>query len=134
MADSSAEAEILFPDREVTVGDRTVTVREFTYAETLRLAGRMKGLLERIADEFGAAPDSGDIEAVIADHAEEWLDLLQIATGLGQSEIEALSKADGAALSLAMWSANMAFFCRKYWKRITAAAASPSASAPSSPD
>lgn len=128
-----SDAEVLFPDREVVIGGQTITVREFTYAETLRLSGRMRGLLERIADEFGADPEVGDIDAVIADHADEWLELLALSSGLDPTAIETLSKTDGAALSLAMWSANLGFFCRRYWKRI-AASVNPSASAPSSLD
>ncbi|WP_420011035.1 hypothetical protein [Tateyamaria sp.] len=43
-------------------------------------------------------------------HADAWIDLCALATGLGQHEIATLREPDALTLSLAVWEVNSSFF------------------------
>jgi hypothetical protein len=134
MSDNSpaTEAEILFPDREVTIGGEVITVREFGYAETVRLSARHAALLTRIADEYEATGGKVmDLRLIAYDHPESWLELLAQASGRPAEWIEGLSRADGDALAGALWAANLDFFCRRLWHRLAAQQSASGGSTPS---
>lgn len=128
----ATEAEILFPDREVTLGGEAITVREFGYAETVRLSARHGALLTCIADEYQASGGTAlDLRLIAYAHPEAWLELLALASGRPVEWIEGLSRADGDALAGAMWAANLDFFCRRLWHRLAAQHSASGGSTPS---
>ena len=134
---AAQEAEILFPEQVVMIGPREVTVREFTYAESIRLARDCAALLEGVADEYAPDVKSGRLDVVIERHPDEWLRCLAVATDETLEWLETLSKADGRKLSSALWAANADFFCARLWRRLRPILPEPAtsaASAESSPD
>lgn len=116
MADDASDAEILFPNREITVGDDVITVREFSYGEQLRYAARCRGLLAAIEQAF-AADEAASVDDVIEDFSDEWLSLLALATGQPREWLSGLTREQGDLLSTAMWETNRDFFLRTIARR-----------------
>ena len=142
----SAEASIVLPDRDITVSDpRTgkpmdVTVREYRFREGLRAQALAGELIADIA-ALSADPDTfspSALNAVLGGHAEAWIELCALATGLGRDVIEALREPDTMTLSVAVWEVNAVFFTSRIlgetlgrdalktmWASLTSSTASP---------
>lgn len=114
--ETGSDSEVLFPDREITIGDETIAVREFSYGEQLRYAARCRGLLAAIEQAF-AADEAASVDDVIEDFSDEWLSLLALATGKPRDWLVALTREQGDLLSTAMWGANRDFFLRTIARR-----------------
>ena len=142
MTDKRTDAEILSPDRDVTLSDgRVVRVRELSYGESLALQGRA-GAREFISQAHamtapGEAPDHMAIIALGAEHPAWWLAFLSSSTGLPPDELVGLRPLDGAMLALAAVAGNGGFFAVAVTthRPLTAPTASPSPTpSPSSSD
>lgn len=128
--------EILFPDREIEIEGVKVTIREYTFAEGLKIAYSHRALLADLAGLFLPSPSGGgvggeggylaasvelaDLQAVLGANADKVLDLVALATGRSVEWIAELSDVDGQELLLTWWTCNKAFFGR----RLAAAAVS----------
>jgi hypothetical protein len=115
--DDTTDAEVLFPDAIVRVGDEDITVREFGFAEQMRFSASMRGLMARIFADF-SGEQAGDMRAVIRDHFDDWMRLLSAGTGKPVewlADHKNVSDADGIRLSVVLWNVNKAFFCREIW-------------------
>ena len=123
--DTAAELAALFSDERVRVADPdsgravALTVREFRFLEGLQAAALARPLIEDMAAETadGADPDAPPTLAfvdLLGKHAGLWLDLTARACGREAAWLARLGDADGLALRDAMWSANGAFFLRRY--------------------
>ena len=129
--------DVLFPDAEVTLAGpdgaaRTVTVRAFRAREALQAQGVAAPLVAALAATGvdGGAIEPAAVDAVLADHADAWIELLARASGLEAEELGALPDGQFQDLSDAMWDANGRFFIR----RVMAHAAARTPSPASSPD
>lgn len=125
---ATQDLEILFPDVDVGVVDpdtrETVAlcVREFRLLDGLRAQAEARGLIAALA-AAGVAASAADadqdvagaaaLDAVIGDHADEWLALLARATGRDAEWLGRLGDHDGRLLADAMWQANGPFFVRR---------------------
>lgn len=116
MADDATEAEILFPGREITIGDELLTIREFSYGEQLRYAARCRALLAAIEEAF-AGDEAASVDDVIEDFSDEWISLLALASGKSKEWLHALTREQGDLLSTAMWETNRDFFLRTIARR-----------------
>lgn len=125
------ELAILFPDREVTVRDPdtgapvALILREFRFREGLEATALSRPLVAALAalvPDGGAdgTPETGLIEAALADHADLWLTLAARACDRDAAWLARLGDEDGRALSEAMWAANGAFFLRRVVDRVAA--------------
>lgn len=109
-APKRSEAEILHPERDVRLSDdRVVTVREITFAESVRIADRFGALAAAVSQR------AGTVEALLAaltddGHRRTWCEFVALVSGLPVAEIEALPAADGVLLTLAAFGANTGFF------------------------
>ncbi|WP_420010455.1 DUF6631 family protein [Tateyamaria sp.] len=113
-----AEAGIVLPDRDITLGhpqtgaSMEVTVREYRFRDGLKaqaLAGDLIADIAALSDDevkFSATA----MNALFGKHADAWIDLCALATGLGQHEIATLREPDALTLSLAVWEVNSSFF------------------------
>ena len=113
------EAQLLFNERQLTIGDRDVTVREFAFLEGLRAQVLARPMLKdlRIHFESGDA-DPEDIALLMEGHAEEWLEICALASGEPAEWIAKLPSSQGEQLSLAVWEVCSDFFMRSLEKML----------------
>jgi len=118
-ADLGPDHEVLFPERTLTIGGEPVTVREYSFAEGLRIAASHRALLADLAGLFlpregqAADVDLADLQAVLGARVEQVLDLIAMATGREVAWLAALSDSNGQDLLLTWWAVNLAFFTRR---------------------
>lgn len=105
--------EVLFPDRQLTVGGVEVTVRELSFSEQLR----HNHLLAPLGDSLAAIPpqkmDSPESINVIFDalalHADALRELIAISCGQSMDWVDTLPPDEGEALVLTWWEVNSGF-------------------------
>lgn len=109
--------EVMFPDRQLTVGGIKVTVRELTFSEQLRhnhLLAPLADILATIPSEQLEGPDSINvIYDALALYADALRELLAISCGQSVAWVDALPPSDGEALLLSWWLVNSSFFVRR---------------------
>lgn len=114
------ELEVLQPDQTITVGGETVVVREFRYAEGMRLMPYLQPIFDVLkgavnGEERGDA-DAGSIslyDELIENQAELMISLAAQAADRPREWVESLSDDDGFRLMAAFWRANQGFFTRR---------------------
>ena len=124
--DTAGELARLFPDVPVAVRDPdtgetvALTVREFRFREGLEATAAARPIILALAalvpdgDEPAAeAPDALAFDAVIAAHADRWLELIGRACGREPAWLARLGDHDARRLSVSMWTANGPFFMRR---------------------
>jgi hypothetical protein len=142
----SDDMEILFPDQTVTIGKEEIIVREFRFRESLKAASQASGfiaglrvLLAKTGDKIAAE----DLDILIAEHDEAWLNLVAMSIGRDVEWLAALPEREAMKLQIAFWGVNAPFFTRRLqWGAAFAAAvkarrspsptSSPSSSSPAS--
>lgn len=113
MSDPS-EAEILFPDKTLTLAGEAVTVREFKYLEGLKLAAIAAPLLSALSQLMTEGEiDLLKIDQVIADNADIWAQLLAASCDKPVDWLETLSDVEGTQLSWGFWEVNGPFLLRR---------------------
>lgn len=111
---------IMFPDMEVTVANKTFTMRELRFGEQLQYAH----LLQPIATRF----DQIDLQSEPEDQANKVLDLLfleyeavvqlmAICSRQSVQWIKSLPAEQGEDLMLCWWSTNSRFFIRRLTRK-----------------
>jgi hypothetical protein len=112
MSDSD---DILFPERELDIQGETVVVREFSYLEAMKRAAGAKNLIAAIGKIISEADTIRleELDAVIADHIDEWVGLLAASISKDASFVESLNDQDGSNLAMAFWEINGPFLLRR---------------------
>lgn len=109
------DVDVLCPDREVSIAGEVVTVREYSFAQGLRLARYLAPLVEALAlvvtDSEG--DDDALLESAFSDESEAVMALMAASCGKDVAWVEGLSDDDGRALMFAWWAANKDFFVRR---------------------
>lgn len=108
------ELDVLHPEQTLQVGGRTVTVREYSFVEGLRIEAKVRPLvqgLDAMAAEDGPAIDR--LYALMAENHELVLELVAQACGQPLDWVRGLGDEDGQSLLMAWWSANARFFLRR---------------------
>lgn len=118
MTDQTADtdADVLFPDVDLSIGGKTVTVREFRFFEGMKLAREAAALLRDMASLLSdsvAAADLADIGDLFANHEQILSMLLQTSTGQDAEFIAGLNDSDGQKLLITFWTVNKAFFINR---------------------
>lgn len=120
------DLDILFPDREVRIGEKTLRVRELRFAEQMT----HNHLLMPVANAFTALAsdlrmDDGmtHVLDLLSEHAEQVLPLVAVSCNpLGalpdqleatQRWIAGLRSEEGEVLFMVWWAANQGFFVRR---------------------
>jgi len=107
------EADVLLPDQVVTVNGESVTVREFTLMQELRLAGKSGPILEALRKaSFDGDEDitQQQLEQVFAEHEATFCELLAAACDKPVGWVYRVRGREGAALFMTFWSVNRHFF------------------------
>jgi len=110
-----ADVDILFPEREIEIAGETLVVREFSYLEAMRCAAGAKSLIAGIGKIISDADTIRleELDAVIADHIDEWVGLLAASISKDVSFVESLNDQDGSNLAMAFWEINGPFLLRR---------------------
>lgn len=136
-AAEATDLEILFPDREITVTGKTVTVRELRFAEQLQhhhlLAPLAAALESTDPTSLAGAGSINRIYDLLAGHAEQVLALVALCCDQDEAWVHSLPAVDGENLMLTWWGVNCRFFIRRVWRPRLAEQASRQAGASSSP-
>ncbi|MDR2259547.1 MAG: hypothetical protein LBE06_01150 [Azoarcus sp.] len=141
LAGQADDLDILAPEREITVGGETVTVREYSFGAQLKhgalLAALAGALRPALSPAAGGARQAGDLLDALAAHADEVVAAIALSVDRPPEWVASLSGEEGEALALTWWSVNMGFFVRRLvtYPALAAALQKPAApdGAPSSP-
>ena len=118
-ATDSEDLEILFPERQMTIAGESITVKEFGFAESLRLdpfvADFVTGIRDRLDSHKAAEPTSymNDVVVVFGEHPDAALELVAAACGKPIHWAAGLSAKDGQMALMAMWVVNANFFMQR---------------------
>lgn len=118
-AETSEEANILFPEYRLQLDGREVIVREFTFAQGLRLevvAAPIIRALVAVAD--WAQVDHHAVMSLIADHSDAYFALVSESTGIPVEEIMQMTDRDGQEVAIAFWEVNSGFFISRVLRRL----------------
>lgn len=116
------DLDILFPDRELMIAGKKITVREYGFVEGLRIRAAAKPFIEDLAGVMKATgvPLVEQITGLIEKHAELVIVLIAESADVDQAFMRALSDSEGEALMGCWWSVNGPFFLNKAKDRLRA--------------
>jgi len=102
---------ILFPERQVTVGGKTLTLREYSFKQSLQLNDRLQPLINAISGliEGEQMPELSQVISTFAKEHERLIELVAIAADCEASFIENLNQQEGQQLLLLWWNINAPF-------------------------
>jgi hypothetical protein len=105
---------VLHPHRVLPLGDRTVTVRELGFFESLRLHAQIAALVADLIEHTDDGNiDLGRLHRVCAQHPEATVELLAQAGDQSVEFVHSLSAAHGDLLLLTFWAVNADFFLQR---------------------
>jgi len=109
------EADILFPDKTLSLAGEDTVVHEFNYLEGLKAAAIAQPLLIDLQALIQSSNglDLPSLDRVIGHNADIWTQLLALSVNKTAEWIAALSDADGTALSMHFWEINGPFLLRR---------------------
>jgi hypothetical protein len=105
---------VLQPHRVLPLGDRTVTVRELGFFESLRLHAQIAALVANLIEHTDDGNiDLGRLHRVCAQHPEATVELLAQASDQSVEWVHSLNAAHGDLLLLTFWAVNADFFLQR---------------------
>lgn len=115
---AGAELGVLLPDRDITVGGESITVRAFLIREAFRLWPIAHPIVEAMAEVIDEAQAAGRITynhilEAVARYPDQFLRLVSESCGRPAEWIEGLSVSDGDLLLATFWEVNRDFFTRR---------------------
>ena len=119
------DAEVLHPNRVLTIGDKEVTVREFSFRDSLDLGPLLSSMLADIDSAVGDGSDMAGLFEAFYQHPLALESVLLKCTGQDKEWLDSLSAEDGETLIMAMFEVNGDFFIRRVAARRMMAAAAP---------
>lgn len=114
MADTDhvSDAEVLEPDQDLVISGETVTVRAFRMFDGLRATPIARPIISSIREMATAGDeiDADQLMDLLGRHAEEWMQLVALATGRSRQWLDTLTDEEGLALAMTFWQVNAGFF------------------------
>lgn len=127
------ELTVLQPNRVLPLGDRTVTVREIGFFESLRLHAQIAALVADLIEQTDDGNiDLGRLHRVCAQHPEATVELLAQASDQSVAFVHSLSAAHGDLLLLTFWAVNADFFLQRVIAALELRRADPATTGPAS--
>ncbi|MBD3610521.1 MAG: hypothetical protein HUJ30_08230 [Gammaproteobacteria bacterium] len=113
------EAEILFPDQQIVIDGKSVTVKEFTFEQGLELGRVVRPLVVDMESLFEDSedPNLDDIGAVFAKHIDQFFHMLHCSTSEQIDWLKSLNDSAGNLLMIHFWAVNKDFFIRRLVQR-----------------
>lgn len=111
----AGDLDVLHPERELRIGDETITVREFSFIDGLSIETYATPLIKSLDETFSqdADPELETLRVIFGAHSEQMVAMLARATGRDEAWVRSLNDADGQNLLLTFWTANAGFFGRR---------------------
>lgn len=112
------DLEILHPEREIEIGGRTVTVREYGGVEGMLLAAAAAPVVHNLA-AITHADRNGDLlaylnlQAIFSKHVDAITGMVAQACDQPRAWVESLGDADLQSLLVTWWAVNGPFFVRR---------------------
>lgn len=127
------ELTVLQPNRVLPLGDRTVTVREIGFFESLRLHAQIAALVADLIEQTDDGNiDLGRLHRVCAQHPDATVELLAQASDQSVAFVHSLSAAHGDLLLLTFWAVNADFFLQRVIAALELRRADPATTGPAS--
>lgn len=122
---SDDDLSILYPQREITVGGRALTVHELTFEQSLRLHATVAPLLDLLATHYDSPAGIGSDTVIdaLAQHPQVACALLAAATGQPAEWIGALPEHEGYLLMMVFVGVHVPFFVARLETRAVSARA-----------
>lgn len=113
--EATHDLDVLFPDREIPIGGKTVTVREYSFEEELKLTPIARPLIQALADHCSADKEMGYEQAldVIGEHYEIFMQLVSAACDQSLEWVKQAGRKNGARLGVMVWEVNQDFFSER---------------------
>lgn len=109
-----SDLDILLPDQVVTIAGKELTIRELTFAQTLRLSQAMAPIIDMLADLCESDEVSPTLmEAALCAQPDAWISFMAQASGQSVAWVESLSDTDGRALQMLTLERNRRFFVQR---------------------
>ncbi|UNP29245.1 DUF6631 family protein [Lysobacter gummosus] len=125
------ELTVLQPNRVLPLGDRTVTVREIGFFESLRMHAQIAALVGDLVEQTDDGDiDLGRLHGVCAQHPEATVELLAQASDQSVEFVHSLSAAHGDLLLLTFWAVNADFFLQRVIAALELRRADPATTGP----
>lgn len=134
LSQAARDLAVAHPDVPLTLGGRTLLVREYRFIEGQRNAHLMQafqGALYALIAKDSGVPTYPDIEQLLHAHVDDVRAMVALSAGVEPEWIDNLGDTDGDQLLMAWWSANAGFFIRRMLRRMAheSPAAAPARSA-----
>ncbi|WP_363798389.1 DUF6631 family protein [Lysobacter firmicutimachus] len=127
------ELVVLQPNRTLPLGDRTVTVREIGFFESLKLHDAIAALVADLVEQTDDGNiDLGRLHRICAQHPAATIALLAQACDQPADWVQALSGAHGDLLLLTFWAVNADFFLQRVLAALELRRTVPTATGPAS--
>lgn len=111
------ELEILNPEREVTLGDKVYTIREYGHVEWLKLLYKVEPLValvhERIDTQCIERLSAEDVLLLVSEHFDVMMPIITQAADMTLQELDSLEFKEIQALITTWWNINGPFFINR---------------------
>lgn len=109
------DAEILFPEADLTINGEVITVNEIKFTQGLKIGAQIKPMINALADLFNEEeePEFEDIAAIFAANDQALKQMISLTTGKDLEWIDSLGDSDGQNLMMTVWMVNRDFFTRR---------------------
>ncbi|WP_223619002.1 DUF6631 family protein [Lysobacter sp. ESA13C] len=124
---------VLQPNRVLSLGEHTVTVRELGFFESLRLHSEIAALVADLVEQTDDGNiDLGRLHRVCAQHPDATVELLAQVSDQPVELVHSLNAAQGDLLLLTFWAINADFFLQRVIAALELRRATPAATGPAS--
>ena len=109
------DLDVLYPERVAVIAGRQVTMREYSFVESLQHAAPIAGLTDAMVG-VALAGNFHDLDSLRNAFGSQWasvIDLIALACDQPASWVSSLGAQDGEQLFLLWWSVNADFFLRR---------------------
>lgn len=107
---------VLFPDKEITVANKTFTMRELRFGEQLQYAHLLQPIAERFNDidlSCDLDDESNKVLDILALEYESVVQLMSLCSRQSVQWIKSLPASEGEGLMWYWWMTNSSFFIRR---------------------
>jgi len=136
MSSSADDLAVLHPEIDLDIGGETVTVREFSFIQGVKLSALVAPIVSDLSAVLASEDediDLGVLGELMGNHTETMIKLMAQSVRRKPEWVAALPDGDGQRLFMAFWEVNSDFFMRRLVMTLVSHQPQPSPSAPSTP-
>ena len=116
-----SDLAILYPEREATIGDRVVVMREYTFAESLKFGAQIAALSDALTGVAmgGELHDLDSIRIAFGEQHNHVQILIAVACDQPLEWVAKLPALDGDSLLMLWWGVNCDFFLMRVLRSVS---------------